>query len=339
MMMLTVGKLAKRTGLTVRALHHYDAIGLLTPSGRSDSGYRLYSHKDITRLYRIQSLQRLGFSLAEIGTVLARDATTLPQIIEQHMACVERQIAQAKALYARLGSLRDLLLQGDEPNLADWLTTLELMSVYDKYFTTDELSEIRTRAADVRTEWPPLIAAMRDVMERHVPPDSAEVQALVERWMNLLGRTVGTDTGLQMKWDEMHRQEPALQDRSGVDIELLSYLHQAIGHRRLAIYARHLPPADLHRLRPEGRQQRNWPAVINALRRLADQGSPTEGAEAKALVEQWDALLNEFTGNDSDLREKVLQVAKLEPELRLGMSAEMLEFLGRARTAPTVQTA
>lgn len=46
-MMLKVGELAQRTGLTVRTLHHYDSIGLLTPSARSDSGYRLYQRDDI----------------------------------------------------------------------------------------------------------------------------------------------------------------------------------------------------------------------------------------------------------------------------------------------------
>lgn len=51
-MLLKVGELAKRTGLTVRALHHYDAIKLLCPSARSAAGYRLYNRADIERLYR-----------------------------------------------------------------------------------------------------------------------------------------------------------------------------------------------------------------------------------------------------------------------------------------------
>ncbi|WP_263404975.1 MerR family DNA-binding transcriptional regulator [Pseudomonas aeruginosa] len=55
-MLLKVGELAKQTGLTVRALHHYDDIGLLQPSARSDAGYRLYTPKDITRLHQIQAL-------------------------------------------------------------------------------------------------------------------------------------------------------------------------------------------------------------------------------------------------------------------------------------------
>ena len=52
-MRLKVGELARRTGLTVRTLHHYDEIGLLAPSQRSDSGYRLYSQADVQRLHAI----------------------------------------------------------------------------------------------------------------------------------------------------------------------------------------------------------------------------------------------------------------------------------------------
>ena len=62
--MLKVGALAKRAGLTVRALHHYDAIGLLSPSARSDAGYRLYNRADIARLHQVQALRRFGMALS-----------------------------------------------------------------------------------------------------------------------------------------------------------------------------------------------------------------------------------------------------------------------------------
>jgi DNA-binding transcriptional MerR regulator len=50
-----VGELAKRTGVSVRALHHYDEIGLLSPSHRSEAGYRLYTEIDVARLQQIRS--------------------------------------------------------------------------------------------------------------------------------------------------------------------------------------------------------------------------------------------------------------------------------------------
>ncbi|MGH2907848.1 MAG: MerR family transcriptional regulator, partial [Solirubrobacteraceae bacterium] len=55
-----IGELAAASGLSVRALRHYDELGLLTPSERTDSGYRLYSETEVRRLYRIVALRRLG---------------------------------------------------------------------------------------------------------------------------------------------------------------------------------------------------------------------------------------------------------------------------------------
>ena len=56
-----IGELARRTGLTVRTLHHYDEIGLLSPAERSDGGHRVYYEAGVQRLYRIVSLRSLGF--------------------------------------------------------------------------------------------------------------------------------------------------------------------------------------------------------------------------------------------------------------------------------------
>ena len=56
-----VGELAKRTGLTVRMLHHYDEIGLLKPSMHTEAGYRLYTAADVVRLQQVLSLRSLAF--------------------------------------------------------------------------------------------------------------------------------------------------------------------------------------------------------------------------------------------------------------------------------------
>jgi DNA-binding transcriptional MerR regulator len=67
---LTVSEVARLAKVSVRALHHYDAIGLLVPSGRSEKGYRLYSHADLRRLQQIMSFKVLGFPLEEIRRML-----------------------------------------------------------------------------------------------------------------------------------------------------------------------------------------------------------------------------------------------------------------------------
>ena len=66
----TVGEVARLAGVTVRTLHHYDRIGLLVPSARSENGYRLYAYDDLERLRQIRLLRDLQFSLDAIGRLL-----------------------------------------------------------------------------------------------------------------------------------------------------------------------------------------------------------------------------------------------------------------------------
>ena len=74
-------ELAKRTGLTVRTLHHYDSIGLLRPSGRSESGYRLYDRDDVARLHGIQALRGMGVPLAEVARLLEGGADAMQALL------------------------------------------------------------------------------------------------------------------------------------------------------------------------------------------------------------------------------------------------------------------
>ena len=66
-----IGELARETGLTIRTLHHYDAIGLVTPSSRTSGGHRVYSEPDVERLYAVVVLRRIGLSIS--GWVVVAD--------------------------------------------------------------------------------------------------------------------------------------------------------------------------------------------------------------------------------------------------------------------------
>ncbi len=107
---LRVGELAERTGLTVRTLHHYDQIGLLTPAGRSASGYRLYDAGDVERLTKILLLKHLGLALEEIRDLLDGSDDGGPTLGETLALQVERlreAIAQQTRLLRRLEGLAE----------------------------------------------------------------------------------------------------------------------------------------------------------------------------------------------------------------------------------------
>jgi len=90
-MSYTVGDVARLAGITVRTLHHYDEIGLLQPTDRTDAGYRLYVDEDLVRLQQILFYRELGFSLDEISTILTDPTWDLSESLEsQHALLTER---------------------------------------------------------------------------------------------------------------------------------------------------------------------------------------------------------------------------------------------------------
>jgi DNA-binding transcriptional MerR regulator/uncharacterized glyoxalase superfamily protein PhnB len=126
-----VGALARLTGLTVRALHHYDHIGLLTPSGRSGAGHRLYTAEDVARLYRISLLRRVGFPLDEIADVLRDPRWQLPAAVQRHLDDTARRIDIAQSLRARLSRMAAGLADHDSPSPDELFSTLEEMTMLD----------------------------------------------------------------------------------------------------------------------------------------------------------------------------------------------------------------
>lgn len=88
-----VGELAGVTGLTVRALHHYDDVGLLVPSQRTSGGHRVYDARDVERLYRVLALRRLGLRLDEIASLLDDGGVSLLETVRRHLEQVERELA------------------------------------------------------------------------------------------------------------------------------------------------------------------------------------------------------------------------------------------------------
>jgi DNA-binding transcriptional MerR regulator/uncharacterized glyoxalase superfamily protein PhnB len=100
-----VGELAGAAGLTVRTLHYYDEIGLLSPSARTASGHRLYAAGDVERLYRICLLRRLGLPLREIGRALDDPAWSITSALAAHLAAVDRRLDATNKLRTHLVAL------------------------------------------------------------------------------------------------------------------------------------------------------------------------------------------------------------------------------------------
>jgi len=212
-MLLKIGELAKRTGLTVRILHHYDKIGLLRPSERSESDYRLYNHDDITRLHRIQALRRLNLSLAEIATLVEQDQVGLENVVSEQLAMLEQQIASSIALRDQLKHLQELLHANQEPQLDYWLGLLEMMSVADKYFTREDLHKLRHHNGSVSPDlrMQELIKEVKKLLQAGIRPDDAKAKDLAVRWVTTMNETMPSIPRYLTIITKMHRNEPSLQ--------------------------------------------------------------------------------------------------------------------------------
>lgn len=132
----SVGAVARLAGVTVRTLHHYDAIGLLTPSGRTAAGYRSYSEDDLDRLRRILTYRELGFCLDDIADILA-DGDATAHLRRQHdllMRRIEQFRRMAAAVELELeATTMGLQLTGEEK--------FELFGEHDPDSYADEVQQ------------------------------------------------------------------------------------------------------------------------------------------------------------------------------------------------------
>jgi DNA-binding transcriptional MerR regulator len=314
-MLLKVGELARRTGLTVRTLHHYDSIGLLHPTGRSDSGYRLYSRDDVARLHGIQTLRRMGLSLADVAQLLDGGAVTLPVILERQIGALDQEIAQSQALRERLTAMQSILAGGGQPEIDDWLVSLSMMNTFEQYFSAGELKLVFERWKRCKSEWPPLLQAVREAMERGVPPDSFELQPLARQWMDVSARWMDGDMALLKRWGSMLREQPGLPLPSGMDRELLEYINQAV-QLRLAALAKYITADELQHL--DKTLEPEWRALSERAERLIGDGAPPNCASARQLASDWQNLVDRWVRHDSALRERLLAAYENEPLIQAG---------------------
>jgi len=112
MQTMTIGRLAKETGVNIDTIRYYERHGLLPHPSRRESGYREYARADVARLSFIRRAKELGFSLADIAELLSlsherRDVRGVKRKAEEHLADVERKIDELKRVRRGLKTLID----------------------------------------------------------------------------------------------------------------------------------------------------------------------------------------------------------------------------------------
>ncbi|MFS4106138.1 MerR family transcriptional regulator [Streptomyces sp. SID8499] len=144
-MSYSVGQVSAFAGVTVRTLHHYDKAGLLSPSGRSHAGYRLYSEADLVRLQQILFYRELGFPLDEIAAILADPQANAVD----HLRARQKRLSEEIARLQRLAEVAQRAVEVQQTGVT--LTPQERFEVFGEItFDLSYATEAELKWADSR---------------------------------------------------------------------------------------------------------------------------------------------------------------------------------------------
>ncbi len=217
--------------MSVRTLRFYDRVGLLSPSARTEAGYRLYTDADLVRLQQILALKFLGFSLDEIKAILAAPPMGLRETLAQQRAMLRDRRARLDAIISAVEQAEDVVAEGG----VDWDTMISVIRAMQmsqnsdwakQYFTEEQLQKMqelsqqsyseRARAKLASRAWTvedqkrideqynALWAGVRRVVAEAQEPSSPEAQDLASQAIALIEAFTGGDPeieqGLQNWW-------------------------------------------------------------------------------------------------------------------------------------------
>lgn len=136
-----VSQVARIAGISVRALHHYDALGLLLPSDRTDAGYRLYTDEDLLRLQQILIQRELGFTLDEIRLWLDNPALDRREALRRQRREMESRAERARDMLKAIDRALSIL-EGPEKEM---IMTVDMTSLFEGFDPTKFEKEVEAR--------------------------------------------------------------------------------------------------------------------------------------------------------------------------------------------------
>ncbi len=334
------------TGVTVKALHHYDRLGLLKPL-RALSGYRLYVERDLERLEQIVALKFLGFPLQEIKAVLDRAALKLPEALRaQRQALQEKQKLLARAMKA-LAAVEKALDSGKTATPAILKRLIEVINMQSdveamkKYYSEAAWSKVEPRyEEEFSQEWIDLIGEVEAALGED--PASEKVQALVARWLALSSSDPEVREGAAKAWAD-RKNWPAVMrqriDEFHMD-KIAPFIAQAMTAYRKKYYSAEAWAKLIKRPEEEGAQL--WAARIELWHEVAAAlNEDPAGDKAQELCAKWAKLEEKSSGGDPEVKAGQLKEwrdhenwpASAKQRIANFRLEEVVEFIKRAYIA------
>jgi DNA-binding transcriptional MerR regulator len=196
---MNVGKVAALAGVTVRALHHYHRIGLLSPSGRTAAGYRRYSSADLDRLHQVLLYRELGFPLEEVATLLDDPSADPEAHLRRQHALLRDRLDRTTAMLAAVEKEMEARAMGIA------LTPEERFEVFGEHDPAHYEAEVEQRWGDTDA-----YAQSRRRTAAYSKRDwvliKAEMEDIGARFVTAMQSGAAADSGQAMDIAEDHRQ-------------------------------------------------------------------------------------------------------------------------------------
>ena len=317
MTLYTTKEFAALAGVTVKALRHYERLGLIKPR-RTRAGHRRYVQADLGRIEAITALKYLGFALDEIRLILNRPASELPKAIAVRRRALDE--AEARLTVAReaidaaehaSGAPLDALVEAVQAKVA--------AATMRRYYT-DEGWQRRRRYYEEgpADEWRALYAALSDLVGHD--PASDEVQAAADRWLALTWRAYAGDRAVQTDsmtaWADREHWPARMKRRiDEFNLEAVTALIQQAAQsapKRYftpAAWDRYIARITASRDDDPERVSRAWRARVDLFRDIeAALASGKADREAEAFRSRWDEQLESASGGDPEIFEALLKM-------------------------------
>jgi DNA-binding transcriptional MerR regulator len=237
-----VHEFAEIAGVTVRALHHYDRVGLLRPI-RQENGYRLYSESDLGRLEQILVLKFLGLPLKEIRELLQRESALASVLPRQQNVLAEKRQRLDRTIHAIAAALRAM----ESCGRPDWdlfkviIKEVEMQNGTEwtkQYFSEEAKLKVEARKSlwspelqeRMSREWSDLFRDIKAALGED--PAGPTAQALAGRWRKLVEGFTGGDSEIQKGLNAMYADQPnwppERQRAFGIDPQIEDFIRKAM---------------------------------------------------------------------------------------------------------------
>ena len=240
------GEFAELTKVTVRTLRYYDRLGLLRPSLRRPSGYRVYAEEDLLRLQQIVTLKFMGFSLARIRAILDRKGFLVAGSLRLQAAAVRDEIGRLRQASRALDLVLAEVERGRKVDARKLIKIVEVIQMgedvkkawHEKFFTKAELDEFAgigkgytpESMAAYQGRWTELI----EEVQRNLGADPAGpvAQDLARRWTALLDEAYGGHPELKARIGEAYAAGAMPAERMPFGPEVWGFIKKALAEAK-----------------------------------------------------------------------------------------------------------